>query len=185
MTECEELSHIKIKKHFDHLIVWGHVVNLTFTLQFSSFLWRWTNVNVLNLFEDMKKAALPIFSCYSLFVGNSSKNFLTFSFHSFTTLLWKFKTIPSTIPKLFSLNQGHSSKEPFLWLSLCLSLCLSVFLSPSLSLCLSVYLLSWDKDGKMGLIKTEVLKNKILELPNFGHMARSKTCFNSRDNFFN
>ena len=102
----------------------------------------------------MKKAALTIFSCYFQIAGNSSKNSLIFSFHPFTTLLWNFKTIPSTILQLFNLNQGHSSKELFLWLSL--SLCVSV----SLSLCIS------------------------LELPNFGHMDRSKICFKWRDNFF-
>ena len=58
----------------------------------------------------MKKAALSIFSCHSPVARNSSKNFLTFSFHPFTTLLWNLKAIPSTSTKLFSLNKGTPQK---------------------------------------------------------------------------
>ena len=45
----------------------------------------------------------------------SSKNFLTFSFNSFSKLVQIFKTTPSAIPKLMNLNQDHPSKKWFYW----------------------------------------------------------------------
>ena len=44
-------------------------------------------------------------------IGISLKNFLTFSFNSFATLVKKFKTIPSASPKLLSLDQDQASKK--------------------------------------------------------------------------
>ena len=43
----------------------------------------------------------------------SLQNFLTFTFDPFATLVWNFKAIPSTSPKLLSLNQDHPSKKVF------------------------------------------------------------------------
>ena len=52
-------------------------------------------------------------------VGISPKNFLTFSFNSFVTLVSNFKFVPSDTPKLLNLNQDHpSKKEVFLIKSL-------------------------------------------------------------------
>ena len=42
------------------------------------------------------------------------KNFLTFSFSSFTLLVSNFKAISSANPKLLNLNQAHLSKKLFL-----------------------------------------------------------------------
>ena len=44
-------------------------------------------------------------------LGISLKNFLTFSFSPFATLVWNFKFSPSASPKLFNLNQDHPSKK--------------------------------------------------------------------------
>ena len=40
-------------------------------------------------------------------VGISPKNFLTFTYNPFTTLVQIFKAIPSVSPKLLNLNQDH------------------------------------------------------------------------------
>ena len=45
------------------------------------------------------------------------KNFLTFSFNPFVTLVQNFKFISSASPKLLNLNQEHSSKNRFFWLN--------------------------------------------------------------------
>ena len=39
------------------------------------------------------------------------KNFLTFSFNPFATLVQNFKFVPSASPKLMNLNQDRSSKK--------------------------------------------------------------------------
>ena len=39
------------------------------------------------------------------------KNFLTFSFNPFATLVQNFKFVPSANPKLLNLNQDHPSKK--------------------------------------------------------------------------
>ena len=44
----------------------------------------------------------------SINVGLTPKNFLTFSFNPFATLVSNFKVIPNTSPKLLNLNQDHS-----------------------------------------------------------------------------
>ena len=41
----------------------------------------------------------------------SPKNFLTFSFNPFPTLVQNFKFVPSASPKLLNLNQDHPSKK--------------------------------------------------------------------------
>ena len=41
----------------------------------------------------------------------SPKNFLTFSFNAFVTLVWNFKFVTSASPKLLKLNQDHPSKK--------------------------------------------------------------------------
>ena len=44
-------------------------------------------------------------------VGISPKNFLTFSFNPFTTLVKNCQAIPSASPKLLNLNQEHLSNK--------------------------------------------------------------------------
>ena len=44
-------------------------------------------------------------------VGISPQSLLTFSFNSFSTLVWNFKFLPSASPKLLDLSQGHLSKK--------------------------------------------------------------------------
>ena len=44
-------------------------------------------------------------------VGFGPKNFLTFSFNLFATLLQNFKFAPSASTKLLNLNQDHPSKK--------------------------------------------------------------------------
>ena len=59
-----------------------------------------------------KKSPLTSFSpVTSTNVGLSPQNFPTFSFNPFATLVYNFKVIPSTSPKLLNLNQDHSSKK--------------------------------------------------------------------------
>ena len=41
----------------------------------------------------------------------SPKNFLTFSFNPFATLVENFKVVPSASPRLLNLNQDHPSKK--------------------------------------------------------------------------
>ena len=47
--------------------------------------------------------------------GIRPKNFLTFNFNSFATLVSNFKAIPNASPKLLNLNQKHISKNLFFW----------------------------------------------------------------------
>ena len=58
-----------------------------------------------------KKAPLPIFPVTFSNVGITLKNFLTFTFNSFGTLVQNFKAIPGANPKLLNLNQDHPSKK--------------------------------------------------------------------------
>ena len=44
-------------------------------------------------------------------VGFDPKNFLTFSFNHFATLVQNLKFVPSASPKLLNLNQDHHSKK--------------------------------------------------------------------------
>ena len=44
-------------------------------------------------------------------VGYGPQNFLTFSFNLFATLVKNFKFVPTTNPKLLTLNQDHPSKN--------------------------------------------------------------------------
>ena len=44
-------------------------------------------------------------------LGISPKNFLTFSFNTFATLVLVFKAIPSANPKLWNLNQDNPSDK--------------------------------------------------------------------------
>ena len=44
-------------------------------------------------------------------VGFGPKNFLTFNFNPFVTLVQNFKFVPSASPKLLNLNQDHASKK--------------------------------------------------------------------------
>ena len=64
--------------------------------------------------EGLQKVLRPL-SSFSLVlstnVGSSSKNFLTFSFNVFTTLVENFKFVPSASPKLLNLNQDHPSRK--------------------------------------------------------------------------
>ena len=46
-------------------------------------------------------------------VGISPKNFLTFSFNPFATLMWHFIAIPSASPKLLNLDKEHPLKNGF------------------------------------------------------------------------
>ena len=59
-----------------------------------------------------KKA--PFTSFYPVTSTNvefDSRNFLTFSFDPFATLVQNFKFVPSACPKLLNLNQDHSSMK--------------------------------------------------------------------------
>ena len=60
-----------------------------------------------------KKVPLPtsFSSVTSTNVGFGPKNFLTFSFNPFATLVQNFKFVPSASPKLLNLNQDHPSKK--------------------------------------------------------------------------
>ena len=60
-----------------------------------------------------KKVPLPTsFSpVTSTNVGFGPKNFLTFSFKPFGTLVQNFKFVPSASAKLLNLNQDHPSKK--------------------------------------------------------------------------
>ena len=60
-----------------------------------------------------KKVPLPtsFSSVTSTNVGFGPKNFLTFSFNPFATLVQNFKFVPSASPKLLNLNQDHLSKK--------------------------------------------------------------------------
>ena len=44
-------------------------------------------------------------------LGLGPKNFLTFSFNPFATLVQNFKFVPSASPKLLNLNQDQPSKK--------------------------------------------------------------------------
>ena len=48
-------------------------------------------------------------------IGFGPKNFLTFSFNLFATLVQNSKFLPSASPKLLNLNQDHPSKKRFFW----------------------------------------------------------------------
>ena len=59
-----------------------------------------------------KKAPHTSFSpVTSTNVGFGPKNFLTFSFNHFATLVQNFKLVPSASLKLLNLNQDHPSKK--------------------------------------------------------------------------
>ena len=60
-----------------------------------------------------KKVPLPtsFSSVTSTNVGFGPKNFLTFSFNPFGTLVQNFKFVPSASAKLLNLNQDHPSKK--------------------------------------------------------------------------
>ena len=51
-------------------------------------------------------------------VGISSKNFLTFSFNIFATMVWNFKAIPSASPKLLAWIKTFPQNKWFFWSSL-------------------------------------------------------------------
>ena len=76
-------------------------------------------------------------------IGNSSQNFLTFSFNPFATLVSNSKAIPSVSPKLLNLNQDHSSKKWFFW----------------------------SNPYKIEVMIASLIE--MLELPNFGHIITS------------
>ena len=71
--------------------------------------------NVLTLFRmgGSQKAPPPTsFSpVTSTNVEFGPKNFLTFSFNPFATLVQNFMFVPSASPKLFNLNQDNPSKK--------------------------------------------------------------------------
>ena len=74
-------------------------------------------------------------------VGFGPKNFLTFSFNPFATLVQNFKFVPSASPKLLNLNQDHPSKKRFFW----------------------------SNPYKIEVMITTLIQ--MLELPNFGYMT--------------
>ena len=84
-------------------------------------------------------------------VGIIPKNFLTFPFNPFATLVSNFKFVPRASPKLLCLNQDHPSKKCF-------------FRSNSY---------------KIQVMITSLIE--MLELPNFGHMKTSIIQFESGD----
>ena len=58
-----------------------------------------------------KKVPYQVFPCNFCKHWNYPKNFLTFSFSTFATLVQNFKFIASASPKLLNLNQDHPSKK--------------------------------------------------------------------------
>ena len=58
-----------------------------------------------------KKAPNQFFPVTSTNVGFGPRNFLTFSFNSFATLVQNFKFVPRASPKLFNLSQDHPLKK--------------------------------------------------------------------------
>ena len=80
----------------------------------------------------------------------SLRNFLSFSFNPFVTLVQNFTFVLSASPKLLNLNQDHPSKKPFFW----------------------------SNPYKIKVVITSLIQT--LELPNFGHMNTSTIKFESR-----
>ena len=72
-----------------------------------------TKILKLTLFRMGDKKGLP--TSFSFLISTnveiSPKNFLTFSFNPFATLVQNFKAISSPSPKLLNLNQGNPSKK--------------------------------------------------------------------------
>ena len=77
-------------------------------------------VYVLNPIQDgggEPKSLLPPSTSFSFVsptkenVGFGPKNFWTFSFNIFSTLMQNFKFVPSASPKLLNLNQDHPSNK--------------------------------------------------------------------------
>ena len=69
-------------------------------------------VCLLTLFKMAKSPPPTSFSpVTSTNVGISPKNFLTFSFDPFATLVLNCKFLPSASPKLLNLKQDHPSKK--------------------------------------------------------------------------
>ena len=72
--------------------------------------------NYVNPIQDRGWATPPppptsFFPVTSTNVGISPKNFLTFNFNPFATLVQNFKFVPSASLKLLNLNQDHPSKK--------------------------------------------------------------------------
>ena len=68
----------------------------------------------LNLYQDGEGPKSPPTSfspVTSTNVGFGPKNFLTFSFNPYATIVQNFKFIPFASPKLLNLNQDHPSKK--------------------------------------------------------------------------
>ena len=78
-------------------------VNLTFYYTVCSLLL----VTCLLLF------LLQFFTCNFYKRRTNHKNYFTFSFDTFATLVQSFKVIPSASPKILNLNQDYHSKKVF------------------------------------------------------------------------
>ena len=80
-------------------------------------MWKWSScfyfasflAECINLLSK-KPPPLPVSSTH---VEVSPKNFLTFSFNPFVTLVQNFKAITAAIPKLLNLKQDHPSRNWF------------------------------------------------------------------------
>ena len=78
-------------------------------------------VNYFNPIQDggWQKGPYQFSPVTSTNVGFGPKNFLTFSFNPFATIVQNFKFVPRASPKLFNLNEDHPSKKAiFLFKSL-------------------------------------------------------------------
>ena len=88
-----------------------------FFVFFLHLLKCWWDFQILTLFRMGrggglgKKAPYQFFPVTSTNVGFGPRNFLTFSFNSFATLVQNFKFVPRASPKLFNLNQDHPLKK--------------------------------------------------------------------------
>ena len=71
------------------------------------------NTLVFDIYYQAKKLFQLLIQATSTNVRISSKNFLTYSFNPFATLVQNFKFAPSASPKLLYLNQDHTSKKQF------------------------------------------------------------------------
>ena len=92
----------------------------------------------------VKKVPIRFSPVTSIDVRISPKNFLTFSFNTFTTLVQNFKVIPSASPILLTLNHQHPSNKLFFF---------------------------WSHRYKIEVMINSLIE--MLELPNFGQMIIS------------
>ena len=70
-------------------------------------------INYYYFYTPCKRPPINFSPVNSTNVEISPKNFPTFNFNAFSTLVWNFKAIPAASPKLLNLNQDRPSKKVF------------------------------------------------------------------------